>query len=137
LENRSTTVKARLMVLTGIAAAGLILLPAVLVGNVAASARGHALLLSAGIGLVSLGALIFVGLQTAHWLEETLGGEPAEVADIARKVAAGSFSGNITRRSGDTSSLLASVAQLQADRGSPAAPATTPFGTPPASLTKW
>jgi methyl-accepting chemotaxis protein len=108
------------MVLMGIAAAGLVLLPAVLMGDVAANARGHALLLSAGIGLVSLGALVFVGLQTAHWLEETLGGEPAEVADIARKVAAGKLEGNITRRSGDTSSLLASVAQLHTERGSPA-----------------
>jgi methyl-accepting chemotaxis protein len=116
LENRSTTVKARLMVLIGIAAAGLILLPAVLMGDVAASSRGHALMLAAGLGLVWLGALIFVGLQTAHWLEETLGGEPAEVAEMARKIAAGTFSGNITRRIGDTGSLLASVAQLQADR---------------------
>ena len=108
-ENSSTTVKSRLMVLMGIAAAGLILLPAVLVGDVAASARGQALMLAAGIGLASLGALIFVALQTAHWLEETLGGEPAEVAEIARKVAAGTLSGNITRRSGDTSSLLAAA----------------------------
>jgi len=116
LENNSITVKARLAVLIGIAAASLILLPVLLVGDVGTSARGHALMLSAGIAVVSLAALIFVGLRTAHWLEETLGGEPADVAEIARKVAAGTVSGNITCRIGDTTSLLASVAQLQADR---------------------
>ncbi len=115
------------MVIMGIATGALILLTAVLVGEAAAGARGHALLLAAGVGLVSLGALVFVGLQTAHWLEETLGGEPAEVAGIARQVAAGTFAGNITRHSGDTSSLLATVARMQADRnahapGGPGAP---------------
>jgi methyl-accepting chemotaxis protein len=105
------TVKARLMVLMGIAAAGLALVPAVLLGDVPASARGHALMLCAGVGLATLGALIFVGLQTAHWLEEIFGDEPAEVAEIVRQVAAGTYTGNITRRSGDSSSVLASLAQ--------------------------
>ncbi len=113
MENRSTTVKSRLMVLIGIATGGLILPPALLLGDVGASARGNALMVCAGVGLVVLGALIFVGRDTFKWLEETLGGEPAEVAEIARKVVAGTFSGNITRRGGDTSSLLAMIAQVQ------------------------
>jgi methyl-accepting chemotaxis protein len=115
LENKSTTVKARLTLLMCIAAAGFILMPAVLLGDVPAGARGHALMLSAGVGLAALGALIFVGLQTAHWLEEIFGGEPAEVAEMVRQIATGTYSGNITRRGGDSSSVLASVAQWQAD----------------------
>jgi methyl-accepting chemotaxis protein len=102
------------MVLMGIAAGGLILLTALLLGDVAPTARGNALMISAGVGLGVLGALIYVGLRTWSWLQETLGGEPAEVAEIARKVAAGTFAGNITRRSGDTTSLLATIAELQA-----------------------
>jgi len=103
------------MVLIGIAAGGLILPPALLLGDVGASARGTALTVCAGVGLLFLGALIFVGLHTFKWLEETLGGEPAEVAEIARQVVAGTFSGNITRRGGDTTSLLATIAQVQGD----------------------
>jgi methyl-accepting chemotaxis protein len=57
------------MLLVGIATAGLILLSGALLGDVAATARGHALMLCVGLGVVLVGALIFLGRRTAHGFE--------------------------------------------------------------------
>ena len=77
--------------------------------------RRESLILSAVIGLVLLGALLFTGLKTLSWLLRTLGGEPGEVAAVARAVADGNLSSRVTLRPGDTKSLLATVAQMQTD----------------------
>ncbi len=68
------------------------------------------LLTLATIGIVGgLGVLIF------RQLTRQLGGEPADVAQVANKVARGDFSSRIELRAGDTTSLFASVAQMQRD----------------------
>jgi methyl-accepting chemotaxis protein len=81
----------------------------------AETTRWHALIVSTGIGLVLLGALLIIGMNTVRWLLHTLGGEPGEVADVARAVAGGNLSSRVTLRSDDTTSLLATVDQMQTD----------------------
>jgi methyl-accepting chemotaxis protein len=77
--------------------------------------RRDALILSCTIGLALLGVLLFTGWQTLGWLLRTLGGEPGEVAAVAKSVAGGNLSSNVILRPGDTSSLLATVVQMQSD----------------------
>ena len=81
----------------------------------AEATRTRALVLSAAIVLFVLGALVFVGLKTIRWLLGTLGGEPNEVAGIAQAVAGGNLSSHVSLRPNDTTSLLATVAQMQSD----------------------
>jgi methyl-accepting chemotaxis protein len=59
-----------------------------------------------------IGAL---GLVIFRQLTRQLGGEPADVAQVANKVAQGDFSSRIELRAGDTTSLFATVAQMQRD----------------------
>ena len=77
--------------------------------------RRDALIVSCTIGLGLLGALLFTGWQTLGWLLRTLGGEPAEVVTVARSVASGNLSSNTILRPGDTTSLLATIVQMQND----------------------
>ena len=77
--------------------------------------RRNALIISCTIGLGLLGAVLLTGWQTLGWLMRTLGGEPAEVATIARSVASGNLSNDVMLRPGDTTSLLATVVQMQND----------------------
>ena len=81
----------------------------------AASTRVHATVISTVVGLLLLVALAFTGLRTIRWLNSTLGGEPGEVAAVARDVASGNLSSQVNLQPGDTSSLFATVAQMQAD----------------------
>jgi methyl-accepting chemotaxis protein len=68
------------------------------------------LLTLATVGIVgALGVVIF------RQLTRQLGGEPADVAQVANKVAQGDFSSRIDLRAGDTTSLFAAVAQMQRD----------------------
>ena len=61
-----------------------------------------------------LGVLIMaVMAQTGRGLQKVLGGEPAEVAAVTKKVATGDFSTHIPLASGDTTSLFANVAKMQ------------------------
>ena len=66
--------------------------------------------LSAVLAMLALAGL---GLWIARELRRQLGGEPAEVADIARRIAAGDFSRTITLRRGDRGSLAQSMQQVQ------------------------
>ena len=75
--------------------------------------RSHDLWISAVMGLLCLGALILQGLKTIRWLLGTLGGEPAEVAGVAREIANGNLSNQINLAAGDSTSLLATVANMQ------------------------
>jgi methyl-accepting chemotaxis protein len=67
------------------------------------------LLLSA----VAAGLGCLVALVSTWKLRSQLGGEPADVAAVANKVSVGDFSSSITLRSGDKTSLFASVAKMQ------------------------
>jgi methyl-accepting chemotaxis protein len=136
------TVKSRLMLLTGTAAAGILVLLALLVYDISSvttaanftnahtvpsiqalaaadraltEMRARALFISSTVGLLILVALVITGLRTVRSLLGTLGGEPAEVTTLARDVAAGNLSSQVTLQPGDTTSLLAIVAQMQTD----------------------
>jgi methyl-accepting chemotaxis protein len=66
--------------------------------------------------LLSLAATALAGivaLLSAWQLRRQLGGEPADVAAVANKVALGDFSSRIALRSGDKTSLFASVEKMQ------------------------
>jgi len=66
------------------------------------------------MALSVVGVLIMaVMAQTGRGLKKVLGGEPAEVADVTKKVATGDFSTHIPLASGDTTSLFANVAKMQ------------------------
>jgi methyl-accepting chemotaxis protein len=81
----------------------------------AVAAKSRALL----TGIVLAPLTIFI-VMTLAWfilrqLMRQLGGEPADVAEVAAKVATGDFSTSIVLRSGDASSLFATVAKMQTD----------------------
>jgi methyl-accepting chemotaxis protein len=65
--------------------------------------------------LATLGLIGVLGLVIFRQLTRQLGGEPADVAEVANKVAKGDFSSRIDLRPGDTSSLFATVAHMQHD----------------------
>ena len=75
--------------------------------------RSHALWIGTIVGLLCLGVVVLQGLKTIRWLLNTLGGEPSDVAGIAGAIAAGSLSNQINLHAGDTSSVLATVANMQ------------------------
>ncbi len=66
--------------------------------------------------LLSLAAAAFTGIvafMSVRQLRRQLGGEPADVATVANKVAMGDYSSHVVLRRGDTTSLFASVAKMQ------------------------
>jgi len=65
--------------------------------------------------LATLGFVGALGLVIFRQLTRQLGGEPADVAEVANKVAKGDFSSRIDLRPGDTTSLFATVAHMQQD----------------------
>jgi methyl-accepting chemotaxis protein len=65
--------------------------------------------------LATLSIVGVLGLVIFRQLTRQLGGEPADVAEVANKVAQGDFSSRIDLRPGDTSSLFATVAHMQED----------------------
>ena len=120
------SVKTRLMVLMGTAVAGIVLLLALLVRDISAvysfthdgapaNTVPAILIVSAVAGLSLLVALAFMGVSTTRWVLETLGGEPEEVAAVARDIAGGNLSSSVILRPNDTSSLLAAVTRMQVD----------------------
>ena len=120
------SVKTRLMVLMGTAVAGIVLLLALLVRDICAvysfthdgapaNTVPAILIVSAVAGLSLLVALAFMGVSTTRWVLETLGGEPEEVAAVARDIAGGNLSSSVILRPNDTSSLLAAVTRMQVD----------------------
>jgi len=65
-----------------------------------------------------IGAIaLVVGVLTAAWivrnLSRQLGGEPGAAAELARAVAQGDLSAHIELKSGDSTSLMAQLAQMQ------------------------
>jgi methyl-accepting chemotaxis protein len=100
------TVKNRLLLLIANAVVGILIL-------LGMETRSHSLWISTTVGVVCLAALIFQGLKTINWLLGTLGGEPGDVASVAREIAGGNLSNQIRLQPGDTSSVLATVANMQ------------------------
>jgi len=67
------------------------------------------------IALATIGIVLALGWFILRQIMRQLGGEPADVADVAAKVATGDFSTGIVLRHGDDSSLFATVAKMQSD----------------------
>ena len=63
--------------------------------------------------IVSIGVAGVVSLLMARKLIGQIGGEPAYAEDIARRIASGDLSTSVQTRSGDQSSLLAAMSQMQ------------------------
>jgi methyl-accepting chemotaxis protein len=81
----------------------------------AAAVRLMAMRLSAVLAALVSVAISIMGFYTVGNLTRALGGEPAAVAAVAERVAAGDFGSEIVLREGDSSSLLATVAKMQSD----------------------
>ncbi len=80
-----------------------------------AAIRKANILFWAGQGVLQL-ILGFSFALVLRRLSKQLGGEPAEVIDIVRRIAKGNLSQQIITETGDSSSLLAAVKQMQAER---------------------
>ncbi|HXC39509.1 MAG TPA: methyl-accepting chemotaxis protein [Burkholderiales bacterium] len=66
------------------------------------------------IFLASLAAGVGFAFQIVRSLMKQLGGEPGEAAAVANGVAKGDFSSKIELKAGDTTSVMASMARMQA-----------------------
>jgi methyl-accepting chemotaxis protein len=84
-------------------------------GESAAKIQLSAMRMGVLLTLVTLGVVGALGLVIFRQLTRQLGGEPADVAEVAIKVAKGDFSSRIDLRPGDTTSLFATVAHMQQD----------------------
>jgi methyl-accepting chemotaxis protein len=80
-------------------------------GQIKRSAIGWGLALI----LVTVCVVGVLGITIFRQLTRQLGGDPADVAEVAGKVAKGDFSSVIQLQPGDTASLFAAVAQMQHD----------------------
>ena len=80
-----------------------------------ASAQRFERLRNAGIAtfLLGLAALVATGLAVTRGLLRELGAEPADAAALARRVAAGDLTQPVRLRAGDSSSMMASLAEMQ------------------------
>ena len=63
--------------------------------------------------LVAIGVAGVVGLFMARGLIGQIGGEPTYAEEIARRIAGGDLSASVRTRSGDRTSLLAAMSQMQ------------------------
>ena len=65
--------------------------------------------------MVAVSIVGVLSLTIFRQLTRQLGGDPADVAQVAGKVAKGDFSSIIQLKPGDTTSLFATVAKMQHD----------------------
>lgn len=77
----------------------------------------RAQMILAGIALASILVSVITGVVIVRVLMRQLGGEPAQAQAIAAAIADGDLTSAVTLRSGDTSSLLASLNGMQARLG--------------------
>ena len=68
-----------------------------------------AVIMSIAIGTVTLAIILAMGVMIVRTLMRQLGGEPAYVADIVRRVAEGDMAMEVTTRAGDDSSMLYAI----------------------------
>jgi methyl-accepting chemotaxis protein len=88
---------------------------AALAKDEAARIRVSALRLGVLLTLATVGTVGALGFLIFRRLTRQLGGEPADVAKVAALVAQGNFTSRIDLRGGDSTSLFATVAQMQRD----------------------
>ena len=74
-------------------------------------AHARRLLLAAGV--LAVAAALSLGFVITRHLVGSLGGEPADAADLARAVAAGDLTSPIEVKQGDTASLMAQLRLMQ------------------------
>jgi methyl-accepting chemotaxis protein len=67
-----------------------------------------------GVALVAIAAAVLIGLFVMRSIFRQLGGEPADAAAVATRIAAGDLSGTISLKPGDTTSLMASMQRMSA-----------------------
>ena len=79
---------------------------------VAGHTMSQATILSIGIALVTLLAVGLLGFFITRNLLRQLGGEPAEVAKVANRTAAGDLPDDLQLRAGDESSLMAAMQRM-------------------------
>jgi len=77
-----------------------------------AAAKSNALSLALIIAALTLGIVSVVAFVVTRSLLTQLGGEPEAVAGIANQIALGDLSSKIELKSGDTTSLMASMQQM-------------------------
>jgi len=63
-------------------------------------------------GIVSIIIVLLLGMFIIRSVLRQLGGDPGDAAEITRKIAAGDLTSEIEVKSGDTSSLMASMKQM-------------------------
>ena len=73
------------------------------------SAQRNSLILGLAVALMALAS----GFMLYRIMLRLLGGEPARAVEVAQRIAANDFSSDITIRSGDSSSLMVSLRQMQ------------------------
>jgi methyl-accepting chemotaxis protein len=78
----------------------------------AAAIQSTAVTLSIVIVLLAISLVVAIGFFVTRNLMRQLGGEPEAAADIANKIAVGDLSANIELKSGDTTSLLAAMKNM-------------------------
>jgi len=77
--------------------------------------KSHSLLWVISLAALTMGAIGVLGYFIVRQVTAQIGGEPADVAAVASRVATGDFSSVIRLSSGDSSSLYATVARMQDD----------------------
>lgn len=80
--------------------------------NLAADASERRMQIQA-VGAIGLAAVLLVSLLIAHNILRQLGGEPAQAAEVANRIARGDLSANINLRSGDTTSLMHAMKRMR------------------------
>ena len=80
--------------------------------DAAAAAKTHALEWSVALFVVVTASVLIMGVLLVRNLARQLGGEPAEAAEIARRVAGGDLTVEVELRPGDTHSLLAAMRDM-------------------------
>ena len=79
----------------------------------AAARVGQAQTALLALVLAAVAVATAVAVVLVRALMRELGGEPRDAADAARRIAAGDLAGSVAVRAGDTTSLMAAMAQMQ------------------------
>jgi methyl-accepting chemotaxis protein len=71
-------------------------------------------LVSVGVGIIMLILAVLASIFITKTIMGGIGGEPSYAVEVARKIADGNLSFSINTRAGDSSSLLATIKEMQA-----------------------
>ncbi|HXC39510.1 MAG TPA: MCP four helix bundle domain-containing protein, partial [Burkholderiales bacterium] len=77
-------------------------------------AQHSAIVMSVSVALLTLLGVGLMGFMITRGITRQMGGEPADAAEVANRVAAGDLSKDIALKPGDTTSLMASMSRMQA-----------------------